>query len=115
VPLDRAHPAKGTTTVAYALVPRRDQSAPSAGTVLYNPGGTPPARHAAMPDVPALVLSGDLDANTPSSAGRKVARQFAHATFAEIPNAGHTPTDTPRGLQLALRFVASATGGNTVK
>jgi pimeloyl-ACP methyl ester carboxylesterase len=61
-----------------------------------------------MPDVPVLVLSGDLDANTPSSAGRQVARQFPRATFAEIPNAGHTPTDTPCGLELGLRFVATA-------
>jgi pimeloyl-ACP methyl ester carboxylesterase len=61
-----------------------------------------------MPDVPVLVLSGDLDANTPSSAGRRVARQFPRATFAEIPNAGHSPTDTPCGLELGLRFVATA-------
>jgi pimeloyl-ACP methyl ester carboxylesterase len=63
---------------------------------------------ATMPDVPVLVLSGDLDANTPSSAGRHVARQFPRATFAEIPNAGHTPTDTPCGLELGLRFVATS-------
>jgi pimeloyl-ACP methyl ester carboxylesterase len=46
-----------------------------------------------MPDVPVLVLSGELDANTPSSAGREVARQFERSTFAEIPNTGHVPTD----------------------
>jgi hypothetical protein len=39
VPLDRANPAAGTTTVAFALVPRRNAAAPSAGTILFNPGG----------------------------------------------------------------------------
>jgi len=59
-----------------------------------------------MPDVPVLVLSGELDANTPSEGGRAVAEPFPHATFAEIPNAGHVPTDgSPCALQLALTFV----------
>jgi hypothetical protein len=63
-----------------------------------------------MPDVPVLVISGELDANTPTSAGRAAARQFAHATLAEIPNVGHVPTDaSPCGLQLGLRFVATTT------
>jgi pimeloyl-ACP methyl ester carboxylesterase len=61
-----------------------------------------------MPDVPVLVLAGDLDANTPSSAGRHVAREFPRATFAEIPTAGHTPTDTPCGLELGPRFVSTS-------
>src|SRR4051812_15586001 len=39
VPLDRANPAAGTTKVAFALLPRRDPSAPAVGTVLFNPGG----------------------------------------------------------------------------
>ena len=51
--------------------------------------------------------AGDLDTNTPSSAGRSVARRFPNATFIEIPNAGHTPTDSPCGLELGLRFIAA--------
>jgi pimeloyl-ACP methyl ester carboxylesterase len=49
VPLDHADPAAGTTTVAYALVPRRDASKPSAGTLAFNPGGPgdPTIAHAA--------------------------------------------------------------------
>ena len=39
VPLDRANPSLGTTKVAFALVPRRDASRPSLGTVVPNPGG----------------------------------------------------------------------------
>jgi pimeloyl-ACP methyl ester carboxylesterase len=70
--------------------------------------GPPIAPATPMPDVPVLVLSGELDANTPSSAGRKVAGQFRHATFAEIPNTGHVPTDgNPCALELALRFVVT--------
>jgi pimeloyl-ACP methyl ester carboxylesterase len=56
--------------------------------------------------VPVLVLSGALDANTPSSAGQQAAAQFAHADFIEVPHAGHTPTNTRRGHALALRFLA---------
>ncbi|WP_320668685.1 alpha/beta fold hydrolase [Patulibacter defluvii] len=39
VPVDRGDPQRGTIDVAYALVPRRDTTTPSAGTVAYNPGG----------------------------------------------------------------------------
>jgi hypothetical protein len=61
-----------------------------------------------MPDTPVLVISGDLDASTPSSAGRQVAGLIADATFAEIPNAGHVPTDaSPCALKLGVRFVAT--------
>src|SRR4051794_11331656 len=75
---------------------------PTAGPPL--PPGTP------MPDVPVLVLSGELDANTPSSAGREVARQFERSTFVEIPNAGHVPTDrSPCALELALKFIVANT------
>jgi pimeloyl-ACP methyl ester carboxylesterase len=65
------------------------------------PPGTP------MPDVPVLVLSGDLDANTPSSAGRQAAGQYPRASFVEIPNVGHTPESSPCAVALGLRFVAT--------
>lgn len=70
---------------------------PTAGRPL--PAGT------AMPDVPVLVLSGDLDTNTPSSMGRQAAAQFPHGRFAEVPNIGHTPSGSACGAQLGLRFV----------
>ena len=73
---------------------------PSAGSPL--PAGTK------FPDVPVLVLSGDLDANTPSSAGRQAAGQFPHATFVEIPNADHTPAaHNACAFNLGVRFVAT--------
>ena len=65
------------------------------------PPGTP------MPDVPVLVVSGDLDANTPTSAGRELARRYPGATVVEIPNIGHPPTDDPCATRLGLRFVAT--------
>ena len=39
VPLDRGAPLLGTTTVGYALVPRRDAARAPAGTIVPNPGG----------------------------------------------------------------------------
>lgn len=59
-----------------------------------------------LPDVPVLVLSGDLDANTPSPSGRQAAAQFPHATWVEVAGAGHTPTQSTEGLQLVLDFIA---------
>ena len=38
-PLDRSHPERGTVTVSYAVVPRADQSRPSLGAIVPNPGG----------------------------------------------------------------------------
>src|SRR3954447_26415079 len=47
VALDRANPAWGTTTVAFAVLPRRDRSRPSLGTLFG------PASGGAAPDGPA--------------------------------------------------------------
>ena len=70
--------------------------------------GSPVPNGARYPNVPVLVLSGDLDANAPSSAGRRAAAQFPRATFVEIPNAGHTPAvEGSCALNLAVRFVAT--------
>jgi len=67
----------------------------------------PFAPGAALPDVPVLVLNGDLDANTTSIAGREAAAQFPRAVFVEIPGAGHTPATTEEGLERILTFIAS--------
>jgi pimeloyl-ACP methyl ester carboxylesterase len=75
-----------------------------------DPTAAPPlAPGTQMPDVPVLVLSGELDANTPSFAGRQVARQFSRARFVEIPNEGHTPTGSPCALRLGGRFLQTLT------
>ncbi len=70
----------------------------------------PLAPDAPLPDVPVLVLSGDLDTNTPPLAGRQVARRFKHATRAQIADAGHTPTaGSACAVRLAARFVTTLT------
>ncbi|MEV4004837.1 alpha/beta fold hydrolase [Actinomadura sp. NPDC049753] len=56
-----------------------------------------------FPDVPVLVVSGDLDANTPTDMGRKAARQFRHAAVVEVPNVGHVPEQEPSGCVAAIQ------------
>jgi pimeloyl-ACP methyl ester carboxylesterase len=74
-----------------------------------DPTARPPFRPgAALPRVPVLVLSGDLDANTASRSGRQAAAQFPGATFVELENLGHTPVQSPAGLRLALDFFSQA-------
>ena len=68
--------------------------------------GLPLAPDAPLPDVPVLVLAGDLDANTPTAGGQEAAARYPRATFVEIPNAGHTPDAySPCALALAQRFI----------
>jgi pimeloyl-ACP methyl ester carboxylesterase len=68
--------------------------------------GPPLAPGTALPDVPVLVLSGDLDTNVTASQGRAAAALYPRATFVEIPNAGHTPTDgNPCAAALAAHFI----------
>jgi pimeloyl-ACP methyl ester carboxylesterase len=55
-----------------------------------------------FPDVPVLVISGDLDPNVPTAEGRHAARQFAHAQVVEVPNAGHAPEQEPTGCALSI-------------
>ena len=52
-PLDRDRPEIGTVTVAYAVVPRSDESRPSLGGVVPNPGG---------PSLNAIARGGDYAA-----------------------------------------------------
>ncbi|GIE76295.1 esterase [Actinoplanes philippinensis] len=59
----------------------------------------------ALPDVPVLVLSGDLDANTPIESGDAAAAQFPHATTRVIEGAGHTPASTPEGAAAIVEFI----------
>jgi pimeloyl-ACP methyl ester carboxylesterase len=68
--------------------------------------GPPLAPGTPLPDVPVLVLSADLDTNTPSFASRQAARQFPRASFVEIPNTGHTPETSPCAVALGIRFIA---------
>jgi pimeloyl-ACP methyl ester carboxylesterase len=55
-----------------------------------------------FPDVPVLVLSGDLDTNTPTEEGRLAAGQFRHATVVEVPNVGHVAEKEPSGCAAGI-------------
>jgi hypothetical protein len=70
-----------------------------------DPTAGSPLQDHPLPDVPVLVQSGDLDSNTPIEQGRRAAAQFAHATFAVVANAGHTPDVQPCGVAMAIDFV----------
>ncbi|WP_198029086.1 alpha/beta fold hydrolase [Actinoplanes sp. N902-109] len=65
---------------------------------------------AKLPDVPVLVLNGDLDANTPIASGRAAAAQFPRARFVEVPGAGHTPASTPAGAAAMVQFIRDLRG-----
>ena len=71
---------------------------------------------AAYPDVPTLVLNGDLDTITASSGAREVARRFPGATFVELENSFHVAALYDwDGCAAALyaRFVRSLDPGDT--
>jgi pimeloyl-ACP methyl ester carboxylesterase len=71
---------------------------------------------ALYPDVPTLVLNGDLDTITASSGAREVARRFPASTFVELQNSFHvTALYDYDGCASALyiRFVRSLDAGDT--
>lgn len=81
-----------------------------------------PASHAALavspyPDVPALVLSGELDAITTPADGAAVARVFKRGRQVLIANSFHVnalPHARSRcGADIVRRFVATLDAGNT--
>ncbi|KNB53207.1 alpha/beta fold hydrolase [Streptomyces caatingaensis] len=80
-------------------------------------GNTPGPRPTGirLPDVPVLVLSGDLDANTPDASGEKAARQFRHGRFLSVRNTGHVPELEPSGCVTGVssRFLRTGTPGDT--
>lgn len=82
------------------------------------PGGNTPEpqpTNVRLPDVPVLVLSGDLDANTPDANGRKAAAQFRDSRFFSVRNTGHVPELEPSGCVTGVssRFVRTGEPGDT--
>ena len=70
---------------------------------------------ASYPDVPTLVLNGDLDQRTSSELGRMVAASFPNSTFVEVANAGHvTALGDLRGCSSVLvrRFMRTLAAGD---
>jgi pimeloyl-ACP methyl ester carboxylesterase len=68
---------------------------------------TPP-RHGSgrLPDVPVLVLSGELDLSTPTEEGVLAARQYADARVIEIPSTGHVAEKDSRASACAVSLEA---------
>jgi pimeloyl-ACP methyl ester carboxylesterase len=56
-------------------------------------------------NVPALVLSGDVDPITPPSWGEAVAGQLTHATHLTAPFTGHGVVNTGCGQSIVRRFI----------
>ncbi|MER5782327.1 alpha/beta fold hydrolase [Streptomyces mobaraensis] len=71
--------------------------------------------HPRLPDVPVLVVSGDLDANTPDANGREAARQFRTSRFLSVRNVGHVPELSTTGCVTGLttRFIRTGRTGDT--
>lgn len=71
---------------------------------------------ASYPDVPTLVLNGDLDTITASSGAREVARRFPRSTFVEVRNSVHVTAilDPDRcASRIYARFVRTLATGDT--
>ncbi len=71
---------------------------------------------ATWPDVPTLVLNGDLDNITPSADAQAVAARFPHATFVELQNSVHVTALADRdrcASVIVRRFVATLQAGDT--
>ncbi len=71
---------------------------------------------AVYPDVPTLVLNGDLDTITASSGAREVARRFPGSTFVEVANSVHVTALADWDLcasRIYARFVRNLAPGDT--
>jgi pimeloyl-ACP methyl ester carboxylesterase len=71
---------------------------------------------AVYPDVPTLVLNGDLDTITASSGAREVARRFPGSAFVELANSVHVTALADWDLcasRIYVRFVRNLAPGDT--
>ncbi len=76
----------------------------------------PPFPGGAYPNVPVLVLNGDLDLRTDVYQARIVADNFPNSTYVEVPNAGHVTAiyDVDRcASAIARRFITTLDAGDT--
>jgi hypothetical protein len=76
----------------------------------------PPFPGGRYPDVPVLVLNGDLDLRTDVYQAREVAQNFPRSTYVEIPHAGHvTAIFDPDACASAItrRFIRTLDAGDS--
>jgi pimeloyl-ACP methyl ester carboxylesterase len=70
-------------------------------------------RRPTYPQVPTLVLTGDMDAGVPLEATRKVAALFPNSTFVTIPEAGHEASFWSQcARDLASQFIGTLQVGD---
>jgi pimeloyl-ACP methyl ester carboxylesterase len=72
---------------------------------------TPP--HPIYPNVPTLVLGGDLDTIVPLEEVRRVAAQFPRSTFVPVAGAGHVTIFSQCSANLQAQFFESLQVGDT--
>ncbi|MFD0887966.1 alpha/beta hydrolase, partial [Streptosporangium algeriense] len=77
--------------------------------------GRPYVSTGRFPDVPVLVLNGDLDGVTAEANGRKAAAQFPQGVFVPVPNVGHVAEFEPSGCVAGLvtAFLRDGRTGDT--
>ena len=64
--------------------------------------------------MPVLVLSGDLDPNTPTEEGQLAAEQFRDSQVIEVPNVAHVPeSHTGCAAAIEMNFVRTLRVGDT--
>jgi pimeloyl-ACP methyl ester carboxylesterase len=72
---------------------------------------TPP--HSTYPNVPTLVLDGDMDTLVPIEEVRRVASLFPGSTFVTVAEAGHGTVFTECGANLVSQFIETLQAGDT--
>ena len=76
----------------------------------------PVPQPAHYPDVPTLVLSGDLDSLTSPEGARTVASRFSNSTFVAVTNGAHVTATYEFGRcasNIVVHFVATKSAGDT--
>jgi pimeloyl-ACP methyl ester carboxylesterase len=63
-------------------------------------------------DVPALILSGDIDPVTPPAWGEAVAKHLKNGRHIVMPATGHGVISTPCGLKLVQEFIDRASSAS---
>ena len=92
-----------------------ERTSPVEGCRLWPPGRAVPPATAPLPDVPALILTGRLDARTPLENARAVAAELPHTQLVVVPGTGHSEiaSDLSGCVARALaRFFADRTVGD---
>lgn len=67
-----------------------------------------------FPDVPVLVLHGDMDAQISTEQAQEIAEQFPHATFVQVASSGHVTSGFGQcGTNISNHFLETLQPGDT--